>query len=352
MTMKEFLFRELSTKKGLIFILAAFLAGMLVILQEARKTQFPELLTGFLGSEKKATLSIFPNKATHKTGEEFPVNIYLNTKGNKVVAVAVYLTYDPSHFQVVSVTTTDSVFGTGYEIINYNGSASHTPTGTIEIVKAYPSPGVKAGNGLVATIKFKALTPVSPTNDNITFTFTAPYASSDSDVILDDGQGTDILSGVNNAKYTLVLSKVYHLKVKALLEGKKRFNKKLMIRILDPESKEDRLTPFEETADEVGKIDKEIDVADLPSGKYQVLVKRQGYLAKKVVISWPTTTEAVMGKLSAGDLNDDNIINSLDWSVMSNKWRSSDVVADINEDGIVNTLDWGFLNKNWGKEGD
>jgi len=343
MTMKEFLFRELSTKKGLIFILAAFLAGMLVILQEARKTQFPELLTGFLGSEEKATLSIFPNEATYKAGEEFPVNIYLNTKGNKVVAVAVYLSYDPSHFQAISVTTTGSVFGAGYEIINYNGSASHVPTGTIEIVKASPSPGIETANGLVATIKFKALTPISPTNDNITFNFTAPYASSDSDVILDDGQGTDILSGVNNAKYTLVLSKLYHLKVRALLEGKKKFNKKLMIRILDPESREDRLTPFEETADQAGEIDKEIDVADLPSGKYEVLVKRQGYLAKKVVISWPTTTEAVVGKLSAGDLNDDNIINSLDWSVMSNKWHSKEtnIVADINEDNIVNTLDWG-----------
>lgn len=34
---------------------------------------------------------------------------------------------------------------------------------------------------------------------------------------------------------------------------------------------------------------------------------------------------------------------------MNSKWNTDDTRADLNEDGIVNTLDWSFVNKNWGK---
>jgi len=55
----------------------------------------------------------------------------------------------------------------------------------------------------------------------------------------------------------------------------------------------------------------------------------------------------------AGNLQDvDNIINSLDWQVMSVKWGTNDAVADVNHDGMVNTLDWGIMNKNWLVSGD
>ncbi len=50
-----------------------------------------------------------------------------------------------------------------------------------------------------------------------------------------------------------------------------------------------------------------------------------------------------------GDLNGDKIVNSLDWSIMNNKWFTSDSTADINHDGIVNTIDFSLLNANWFK---
>ncbi len=48
-----------------------------------------------------------------------------------------------------------------------------------------------------------------------------------------------------------------------------------------------------------------------------------------------------------GDLNNDGIVNSIDWSLMNSKWLTSDASADLNSDGIVNTVDWSIMNSNW-----
>ncbi|MES2315749.1 MAG: dockerin type I repeat-containing protein [Patescibacteria group bacterium] len=51
----------------------------------------------------------------------------------------------------------------------------------------------------------------------------------------------------------------------------------------------------------------------------------------------------------AGDLNADGIVNSLDWSIMSIVWFTSNANADLNHDGIVNSIDFSILNRNWFK---
>jgi len=55
-------------------------------------------------------------------------------------------------------------------------------------------------------------------------------------------------------------------------------------------------------------------------------------------------------ELSAGDLNNDNVINSLDYSLMNSNWLKSGV-GDINGDGIVNSLDFAILKNNFNKAG-
>ena len=57
-------------------------------------------------------------------------------------------------------------------------------------------------------------------------------------------------------------------------------------------------------------------------------------------------------RLLAGDLDGDNVINSLDFSNMNTKWYTNDPVADLNRDGLVNALDFSLLNKNWQRAGD
>jgi hypothetical protein len=51
-----------------------------------------------------------------------------------------------------------------------------------------------------------------------------------------------------------------------------------------------------------------------------------------------------------GDINNDHIVNSLDWSIMSGQWGGGGS-ADINNDGIVNSLDWSIMSSNWGRTG-
>jgi hypothetical protein len=66
----------------------------------------------------------------------------------------------------------------------------------------------------------------------------------------------------------------------------------------------------------------------------------------------PATTPApapVTPPTVVGDLNNDGIVNSLDWSYMNSKWFTSDATADLNHDGIVNSIDFSILNNNWQK---
>jgi hypothetical protein len=48
-----------------------------------------------------------------------------------------------------------------------------------------------------------------------------------------------------------------------------------------------------------------------------------------------------------GDFNKDGVVNSLDLSLMSGAWNTSNVVYDLNKDGTVNTLDYSIMVRKW-----
>jgi hypothetical protein len=97
----------------------------------------------------------------------------------------------------------------------------------------------------------------------------------------------------------------------------------------------------------------DIDAATLASGNYDLKVATPYHLSawlkgKTFVSGSNLDLKATILQPKAGNLQDsDDVINSLDWGVMSPKWGTNDAVADINKDGTVNTLDWGIMNKNW-----
>lgn len=61
--------------------------------------------------------------------------------------------------------------------------------------------------------------------------------------------------------------------------------------------------------------------------------------------------------LLSGDLNEDNVINSADYTIARNAYGSTkssskwDPLADFNNDGVINNLDLAFIIKNFGKTG-
>ena len=147
-------------------------------------------------SGKAATLTVSPATGSYNPNDTFSISIYMNTNGQNVVVSAAYLNYDRNSFQAVSIDTADSAFTMETEkIIDSNN-------GIIKITRGKITPGVNGASILVAKVNFKALYGTTPTADNMTFSFVAGNNTL-STVIKDDGLGTNILSGVNNGKYTV-----------------------------------------------------------------------------------------------------------------------------------------------------
>ena len=87
---------------------------------------------------------------------------------------------------------------------------------------------------------------------------------------------------------------------------------------------------------------------NLVPGTYNITVDASYYLrARQNSISLASNSTFTLSILKAGDLNNDGIINSLDWSAMNSNWWSNSYPSDINQDGVVNSVDFSWMNKNW-----
>ena len=105
-----------------------------------------------------------------------------------------------------------------------------------------------------------------------------------------------------------------------------------------------------------------LSLAGLNSGsRYTALLKGSAQIATSSAFTMsPTVTNLNGGEpltLLTGDLNEDNVINSSDYSIVqkalgatssSVKWNEN---ADFNKDGLINTFDLGIVKKNMGKVG-
>jgi hypothetical protein len=83
----------------------------------------------------------------------------------------------------------------------------------------------------------------------------------------------------------------------------------------------------------------------------QLFVKPDGYLSQTKAMCFNTDAEVQFTQFLAGDFNGDDIINSLDFSLLNKSWNKADTTVDINSDGIINSIDFSYLNKNWNKSG-
>lgn len=105
-----------------------------------------------------------------------------------------------------------------------------------------------------------------------------------------------------------------------------------------------------------------LSLAGLSVGaKYTALLKGSAQLAQSVEFTMsPNVSNLNSGQainLFTGDLNDDNTINSADYSIVkgllgqnskSSNWNDN---TDLNKDGVINTLDLSIVSKNLGKVG-
>ena len=151
------------------------------------------------GTTTNAVLSLSPNSGVYRVGATYSIDILVNTAGQNVSAASAYMTFDPALFTVVSIDTTGSAFSKESEMVidNINGS--------LKIGRGAPASPVNQTNAKLATLNIQGKTDTvpPPTSDNFRFVFTAGVKALDSDVIKQGDLGEDILSGVDEGRYTL-----------------------------------------------------------------------------------------------------------------------------------------------------
>ncbi len=98
-----------------------------------------------------------------------------------------------------------------------------------------------------------------------------------------------------------------------------------------------------------------------PGSTYTALLKGSAQIATSSAFTMsPTTSNLNDGQpvnLRSGDLNDDNVVNSADYSIAqkalgstanSTNWNAN---SDLNKDGVINAFDLGIIVKNIGQTG-
>ncbi len=105
-----------------------------------------------------------------------------------------------------------------------------------------------------------------------------------------------------------------------------------------------------------------LSLAGLSAGtKYTAILKGSAQIAtSSAFIMAPGVTnlnDGVVINLKTGDLNEDNIINSADYSIIKKAYGANpsspnwNEIADFNKDGVVNLFDLGIVSKNSGQTG-
>ena len=137
-----------------------------------------------------ASIYLSPSTGTFHLGSTFDVSIFVNTGGNDVNAMKINLKFDPKKIQVASPVGGKSIISVWVSQPSYSNV-----DGILTFQGGVPAPGFNTSSGLISTITFRAITPgsvVISVQDN-------------SNILLNDGKGTDILSSTGRGLYDIVM---------------------------------------------------------------------------------------------------------------------------------------------------
>lgn len=95
-----------------------------------------------------------------------------------------------------------------------------------------------------------------------------------------------------------------------------------------------------------------IQLPDNVSGNLKIYSKAKKHLSRKIEKIINSDAQMTFDMFLAGDFNEDDIINSLDWSIINQYWGKENLDYDVTGDDVVNSLDWSIVNSNWGKSGE
>ena len=137
-----------------------------------------------------AILRLSPATGSFILGSTFDVSIILNTQSMPVNTIAVELRFPPDKLQIANPSLGRSIIQ-----IWANPPVFSNEEGRIYLVGAVPSPGINISEGVVQSLTFRV---VAPGEAKISF-------GDQSQVLANDGQGTEVLKQTSPAVFRLIL---------------------------------------------------------------------------------------------------------------------------------------------------
>lgn len=136
-----------------------------------------------------ASFSISPAGGTHAVGSTFEVSVLVDTKQQEINAVQMQLAFPADKLQLVSPSAGNSIIEIYTTPPKFDNS-----TGRVEIIGGIPN-GINVSNGLISKLTFRVKGVGSA---SLRFT-------GESQVLLNDGRGTNVLDNTFGATYKLEL---------------------------------------------------------------------------------------------------------------------------------------------------
>lgn len=136
-----------------------------------------------------ANFSISPSNGNFTVGSTFDVSVLVDTKGQEINAVQVNLSFPADKLQLVSPSTGNSIISIYTTPPKYDNS-----TGRIEIIGGIPN-GINVPSGLITKLTFRVK---GIGTASLRF-------NGESQVLLNDGRGTNVLDDTFGASYKLEL---------------------------------------------------------------------------------------------------------------------------------------------------
>ncbi len=136
-----------------------------------------------------ANFSITPSGGTYAVGTTFDVSVIVDTKGQEINAVQVNLAFPADKLQLVSPSTGSSIISIYTTPPKYDNA-----TGRIEIIGGIPN-GINVSSGLITKLTFRVKG----------IGTAALRFNGESQVLLNDGRGTNVLDNTFGASFKLEL---------------------------------------------------------------------------------------------------------------------------------------------------
>lgn len=137
-----------------------------------------------------ASLLFSPNSGSYYVGSTVDVALLLNTNSQAVNAIRADITFPADKLQVVNPSASTSFIKIWISQPSYSNTS-----GTLSFQGGLPSPGITTSNGIISTVTFRV---VAPGPIQLTY-------KDSSQVLLNDGDGTNVLQTRGIAQFTATL---------------------------------------------------------------------------------------------------------------------------------------------------